>query len=95
MIEYHDPRGKVGQEMEPYDLSIQLEGSNSARVGLLANGFPDSENFLHELAAVLKEKQPGLEMSHYVKSNLGAAVSGEALESISKTCQAVIAAYGH
>ena len=28
MIEYHDPRAKVGYKMEPYDLSIQLESSN-------------------------------------------------------------------
>ena len=95
MIEYHDPRAEVNVEHFPYDLSITLTGSNKASVGLLANGFPDSENFLNHIADVLLEREPGVTLHRYNKGNASIPASPEILKSISDDCQAVIAAYGH
>jgi hypothetical protein len=95
MIEFLDPRGETGTEIQPYTLSVKLNGSNSATVGLLANGFPDSDNFLNHVAAVLNDTQPGLSLEHFNKGNASAPASPEMLNSISESCQALVTAYGH
>lgn len=95
MIEYHDPKAEVNVENIPYRLGITLTGSNQTTVGLLANGFPDSENFLNHIADVLQERQPGLTLERYNKGNASIPASAEILNSISQNCQAVITAYGH
>ena len=46
MIEYHNPAAQVVLEVEPYTLSASVTGSKEISIGFLANGFPDSENFL-------------------------------------------------
>ncbi len=95
MVEYHDPKAEVNVEIIPYDLGITLTGSNQATVGLLANGFPDSENFLNHIADVLLECEPGLTLERYNKGNASIPASPEILDSIRQNCQAVITAYGH
>jgi hypothetical protein len=95
MIEYHDPKAEVNVENFPYDLNITITGSNQATVGLLANGFPDSENFLNHIADVLLEREPGVKLERYNKGNASIPASAEILDSIGQNCQAVIAAYGH
>ena len=95
MIEFHDPNAQVEVETTPYNLSITLEGSNQATIGLLANGFPDSENFLNHVAEVLLEREPGVTLQRYNKGNASIPASTEILAGIEADCQAVIAAYGH
>ena len=60
MIEYHNPEGSVGIKMMPYSLSAVIRGANSINVGFLANGFPDSENFLHALEEAMQALEPGI-----------------------------------
>ena len=50
MIEYHDPQANSSVAVTPYQLGISLAGGRPLTVGLLANGFPDSENFLNLVA---------------------------------------------
>jgi hypothetical protein len=95
MIEFHDPRGEVKRESFPYELSLQVTGSNQTKIGLLANGFPDSEAFLDQIACVLRETEPGVEIERYNKGNASIPAPAEMLEDIRKDCHAVIAAYGH
>ena len=45
MIEFVDPRAEPGAPVESYELSVDLEAQPST-IGLVANGFPDSEAFL-------------------------------------------------
>ena len=59
MVEYHNPEAKVGVEQAPYEHQITIRGSNAVNLGFLANGFPDSENFLVELQRVMQELEPG------------------------------------
>ncbi len=95
MIEYHNPEAEVGVEITPYTLSASVKGSNAISIGFLANGFPDSENFLKELESVLKESEPGIQSISYNKGNASVAASDELLNEIKGDCQAAIAAYGH
>ena len=95
MIEYHDPEANVGIENQPYELSLTVNGTNSVNLGFLANGFPDSVNFLNELQNVMQKLEPGIEAIIYNKGNASVPASDQLLGEISGECQGVIAAYGH
>ncbi len=79
MIEYHNPTAEAGVEVLPYTLSKKIRGANKVSVGMLANGFPDSEAFLAELAEVLNEKEAGIEIHAYNKGNASIPASPEIL----------------
>lgn len=95
MIEFHDPRARTAVDAEPYDLRIGVGQGGALTVGLLANGFPDSEKFLRSIGAALAARHPGLEVRHYNKGNASAAASDDLIRTISAECQAAITAYGH
>jgi len=95
MIEYHNPEGAVGIEVTPYSLSAVIQGANSINVGFLANGFPDSENFLRALEEAMQKLEPGIEVHSYNKGNASVPANDELLDTITKECHAVVAAYGH
>ena len=92
-VQYHDPRAEPMTAPEPYTLSASLEGP--VVIGLLANGFPDSVNFLIQVGDVLAERLPEATFKHYDKGEASRIVSGEMLEEIVADCDAVVAAYGH
>ena len=93
MIEYVNPEGQSSIENTPYRLSASIKGANSIKIGFLANGFPDSENFSHYSA--LSALEPGIEKEFYNKGNASIAASPELLSTITSDCEAVVAAYGH
>lgn len=97
MVRFHDPRGEVRTEMEPYELSRDIrEGAGAgATVALIANGFPDSEFFVSKVGEALNARLEGLETRLWNKGNPGAVVSGDTLEAIISECQVAVAAYGH
>ena len=95
MIEYHNPEASVGIENQPYELSLAIKGSNSITLGFLANGFPDSVNFLNELQSAMQDLEPGIEVHTYNKGNASVPASEQLLGEIGGECQGVIAAYGH
>jgi len=96
MIEYIDPRGASATQAEPYALRHKFEGDGAnTTVGLLANGFPDSEPFLEAVGAALQSKLPKLTLKSWNKGNASVTVSDEMLDEIEVNCQIAIAAYGH
>lgn len=95
MIEYHNPAGQVALEVEPYTLSASIRGNQEISIGLLANGFPDSENFLNEIKTAMQDLEPGIEVRSYNKGNASMPASEEMIARIKSECQAVVAAYGH
>jgi hypothetical protein len=95
MIEYHDPRGEVATPMEPYRLNVDLQASNDPSVAFLANGFPDSEKFLVQLAEVMGEQLTSLRAEHFNKGNASIAAPDDMLQEITGGCVAAVAAYGH
>ena len=95
MIEYHNPEGQVATAIEPYDLSASITGANAISIGFLANGFPDSENFLNQLEQAMQIIEPGIEVHSYNKGNASIPANEEMLAQIKGECHAVIAAYGH
>jgi hypothetical protein len=92
-IEFHDPRAEPMVAAEPYTLRADLSGS--LVVGLLANGFPDSEAFLQAMEHSLATRLPQARFRHYNKRNASIRVSESMLADIAKECSIAIAAYGH
>ena len=95
MIEYHNPEGLIGIEVTPYALSAVIKGKNAINIGFLANGFPDSENFLEALEEAMQSLEPGIEARSYNKGNASIPANSELLGQITDECHAVVAAYGH
>ena len=95
MIEYHNPEATVGIKATPYQLSAVIQGADAINIGLLANGFPDSENFLNELGSAMQRIEPGITVFSYNKGNASIAAGEELLTEVKGHCAAVVAAYGH
>ncbi len=97
MIEFHDPRGDVGIEAESYDLScdITVNQGQGMTVGLLANGFPDSDNFLTAIGDGLQRRLPNITIRNWNKGNASIPAPQHMLDEIKASCQVAIAAYGH
>ena len=95
MIEYHNPDARVGVEETPYDLSLAIGSDDSTSIGLLANGFPDSVEFLNELGAALHKLRPRITVHAYNKGNASIPANEQLLGEIGGECVGVIAAYGH
>ncbi len=97
MVKFVDPRGEVATPIEPYELGrdIRSDQGDGVTVALLANGFPDSENFLVKVGEALIERLPKLKVKLWNKRNAGVAANDEMLAEIEATCQVAIAAYGH
>lgn len=95
MIEFHSPQGERATPTNPYTLSIDLPAHNTSVVGLLANGFPDSENFLRQIGVELERLIDGVEVRIWNKGNASIAAPDTMLDEIQAQCDAVIAAYGH
>ena len=95
MLEYHNPDARVGVEETPYDLSVAISSEDATSIGLLANGFPDSVEFLNELGAALQKLRPGIDVHAYNKGNASIAAGEQLLGEIGGECVGVVAAYGH
>lgn len=94
MIEMVDPRAEPGNPVEPYELSIDI-GAAPATIGLVANGFPDSEAFLDQVEKALAVAVPTASFRRFNKYNASSQISDEMLNEIVSDCDAVVGAYGH
>lgn len=92
-VQFHDPRAEPMTPAEPYHLAHALQGPIT--IGLLANGFPDSDTFLQHVEHALGKKLPDAQFRHYNKGGPSVALPEEMLESITSECDVLLAAYGH
>ncbi len=95
MVTFHDPRAELAVAAEPYGLSVDLRRLNDPCLGLLANGFPDSERFLDRVGEALHELMPTLKWRTYNKGDASSPAPDAMLEDIREACQGAVAAYGH
>lgn len=94
MITFLDPRAEPGAPVEPYELSIDATSAPSV-IGLVANGFPDSEVFLDQVEKALAVEVPTASFRRWNKHNASAVIGDEMLAEVVEACDAVVAAYGH
>ena len=97
MIRFHNPTARTAVAPEPYELSCDIRPKDGAdlTVGLLANGFPDSEVFIRKVGESIQKRLPNINTKLWNKGNAGVPASEEMLEEIAESCQVAIAAYGH
>ena len=97
MIRFHNPAAKTAIAPEPYELSCDIRPKDGAdlTVGLLANGFPDSEVFIRKVGEAIQKRLPNITTKVWNKGNAGVPASEEMLREIAESCQVAIAAYGH
>jgi len=95
MLEYHNPEAAVGVDETPYELSVDISSGDAKSIGLLANGFPDSVEFLDEVGAALKRRFPSIDVHAYNKGNASIPAGEQLLGEIGGECVGVVAAYGH
>ncbi len=93
-ITFLDPRAEPGLATDPYDVSID-PSAPGVRIGLLANGFPDSAKFLHHVEAALTRALPDAEFVFADKGDPTTVVSDAMIDDLRDRCGAVVAAYGH
>jgi hypothetical protein len=93
-ITFVDPRAEPGAPVEPYALRADLDAAD-LRIALLANGFPDSVNFLDQIEVALREVLPHATFGRWDKGDASSVASPEVLAEITATCQVAVAAYGH
>lgn len=94
-MKFHDPRGETAVECEPYTLAFDLTENGSARVAFLANGFPDSVEFLAQVDLAMAERLPGMSSRHWNKGDASASAGTQMLDQIEDTCRVAVVAYGH
>ena len=94
MIEFVDPRAEPGAPVEPYELSIDPVAT-SVTIGLVANGFPDSEAFLDQVEKALAVALPQASFRRWNKRNASAMISDAMLDDVVAESSAVVGAYGH
>jgi len=94
MITFLDPRSEPGAPVEPYELTVDAQAA-PLTIGLVANGFPDSEEFLDQVEKALAVAVPDASFRRWNKRNASSIISDEMLEEVVGNCQAVVAAYGH
>ena len=92
-MEFLDPRGAPVAPIEPYGGRAALIAGET--IGLFANGFPGSVDFLGHIGDALTRAVPGLEVKLWNKGNASALASQQHVGEIEDECTAVVAAYGH
>ena len=94
MVTFVDPRSEPGAPVEPYSLSVDLT-VGAPTIGLVANGFPDSEAFLDQVEKALAVALPQASFRRWNKHNASSVISDEMLDEVVGSCDAAIGAYGH
>ena len=94
-MKFHDPRGQAAVESEPYTLAVDLSQKGAAQVAFLANGFPDSVEFLEQVDLAMGKLLPDMSSRHWNKGDASSAARPEMLEQIEGSCGVAVVAYGH
>ncbi len=96
-VTFLDPRAEPSAPVEPYDAALSWTPDRGAlTLGLLANGFPDSEPFLRCVEQALTERLPaGTRTVFLNKGNASAPASAAQVDGMAAEVHAVVTAYGH
>lgn len=95
-VTYLDPRGTTSRAVEPYTATLAPAKGAPLVIGLLANGFPDSEPFLHRVGESLLTRAPaGSTVMFRNKGNASAPAPEPLVNEMAKEVHCVVAAYGH
>jgi hypothetical protein len=90
-----DPRAQPTAAVEPYSARLAAADDNTLVIGLLANGFPDSEPFMKAVGVALQASVPRIETRFVNKGNASSPATAALVQSMAAEVHAVVTAYGH
>jgi hypothetical protein len=94
-VSFHDPRPPIVEDTRSF-AGLQLRAIPRApTIGLLANGFPDSAQFLDAVAQQMSTRIEGVTFERVTKVSPPTPLTDSQLSLLTTTCDAVVAAYGH
>lgn len=97
MVEYLDASGRSASGGEPY--ALRADVGRGTVIGLLANSFPGSAPFLDLVADELGRLVEGVRFERWTKDDLGlnasVLVPDPTLDTLVRSCDALVTAYGH
>jgi len=94
-LRFIDPRAPAGPEDTPYTGALSVDPRGAVRLGLLANGFPDSVPFLEAVGRALETAFPQITTRLWNKGNASITAPDALVQEICAASDGVIAAYGH
>jgi hypothetical protein len=96
-ITYLDPRATPSAAIEPYaPIRRHRSTDDPLTIGLLANGFPDSDNFTRLVGEALLRKLPADTRSYFLnKGNASAPATQAQVDGMAAEVHVVVTAYGH
>ncbi len=92
-IRFFDPRPPTPESRDSY--AVEVPRGQARRIGLLANGFPDSMAFLDAVARALASAAPDTRFVRVEKMSPPTPLTAEQVRMLTDDCDGVIAAYGH
>jgi hypothetical protein len=96
VIEFLDPQAPPAAAARTYaaGLGARLE-TGPTTIGLLANGFADSDTFLDAVERALRDALPTCSFVRARKPSPTVLVSDDVFADLVGRCDAVVSAYGH
>ncbi len=92
-IRFFDPRPPTSESRDGY--AVAAPRGQARRIGLLANGFPDSMAFLDAVARSFTSAAPDTRFVRVEKLSPPTPLTAEQVRMLTDDCDGVIAAYGH
>ena len=94
-VSFLDPRPPIAEAVQAYAGLHLRPIPRSPTIGLLANGFPGSDQFLEAVAVSISATVAGAAFSRVTKVSPPTPLTEAQLTLLTTTCDAVVAAYGH
>ncbi|HUP73247.1 MAG TPA: hypothetical protein VM282_09375 [Acidimicrobiales bacterium] len=94
-VSFHDPRPPIVEAAQSFERLPLRTIPRAPTIGLLANGFPDSAQFLDAVARQISAVVDGVAFERVAKVSPPTPLTAAQLTRLTTTCHAVIAAYGH
>ncbi len=94
-VSFHDPRPPIVEAEQSFAHLPLRSIPRAPTIGLLANGFPDSAQFLDAVAQQISARVDGATFERVTKVSPPTPLTVAQLSMLTTTCDAVVAAYGH
>ena len=94
-VSFLDPRPPIVEAAQSFEHLELRSIPRAPTIGLLANGFPDSAQFLDAVAEQISALIDGVTFERVTKVSPPTPLTDAQLSLLTTNCDAVIAAYGH
>ena len=94
-VSFLDPRPPIAEAAQSF-VALHLRPiPRSPTIGLLANGFPGSDQFLEAVSQSISTRVAGARFERVTKVSPPTPLTADQMALLTNSCDAVVAAYGH